>query len=365
MFATKLKTVFLPSNLNRFRLFHGSAVSNGYALTYEQFGNPSDVLKKVPIHTERSLSKNQVVVQFLASPINPADLNTIQGVYPLKPASFPAIGGNEGVAEVIKIGPDVKNVQIGDKIIPSALASGTWTTHTIINEKDLIVLDPDIDVLFASQITVNPCTAYRMLKDFVSLKEGDTIIQNGGNSAVGTFVIQLAKLWNIKTINVVRNRDDISQLKKNLKSLGADFVVTEEELRKRETSDEILGQVSKPKLALNCIGGQNATDCMRYLADEGVMVTYGGMSKKPVVIPTGAFIFKDHKYVGYWQSSWTKKHQSSATRLSMLKELTNLHKEGKLVIPKTVQISLDEYKDVMDKMQEGFTNAKYVFKFEK
>lgn len=60
---------------------------------------------------------------------------------------------------------------------------------------------------------MNPCTAYRMLKDFVCLKPGDTVIQNGGNSAVGQLVIQLCKEWNYKSVNVVRDRPNIQELK--------------------------------------------------------------------------------------------------------------------------------------------------------
>lgn len=44
---------------------------------------------------------------------------------------------------------------------------------------------PKMDLVTAATISVNPCTAYRMLKDFESLKPGDCVIQNGGNSAVG------------------------------------------------------------------------------------------------------------------------------------------------------------------------------------
>lgn len=62
-------------------------------------------------------------------------------------------------------------------------------------------------------LNVNPCTAYRMLKDYVQLKENDTIIQNGGNSAVGQLVIQLCKIWNLKSVNVIRDRSDASELK--------------------------------------------------------------------------------------------------------------------------------------------------------
>ncbi|XP_017483627.1 PREDICTED: probable trans-2-enoyl-CoA reductase, mitochondrial [Rhagoletis zephyria] len=337
---------------------------SSFALAYERFGEPGEVLQKVPIQPERTLKNSQVLVKYIASPINPADINTIQGVYPLKPASFPAIGGNEGVAEVLRIGPNVKSIQVGDKVIPAPAATGTWTTHRVLTEKDFIVLDKNVDPLFAAQITVNPGTAYRMLQDFVKLQEGDSVIQNGGNSAVGVYAIQLAKLWNIKTINVIRDRPDVDELRQYLKSLGADYVLTEEEIRKKEVMDEILSKVGKPKLALNCVGGQCATDCVRHLADGGTMVTYGGMSKKPVVLPTGSFIFKDHRFVGFWMTRWSKANQTSPKRIKMLSELSQLNSEKKLIIPKTIQVKLDDYKEVFETIQKGFSNSKYVFTFE-
>ena len=42
----------------------------------------------------------------------------------------------------------------------------------------------DIPAEYAATIGVNPCTAYRLLRDFVTLREGDCIIQNGANSQV-------------------------------------------------------------------------------------------------------------------------------------------------------------------------------------
>jgi len=45
-----------------------------------------------------------------------------------------------------------------------------------------------------------------MLKDFVDLRPGDWIIQNGANSAAGQAVIQIAAARGLKTINCVRNR---------------------------------------------------------------------------------------------------------------------------------------------------------------
>ncbi len=58
----------------------------------------------------------------------------------------------------------------------------------------------------AATIAVNPCTAYRMLHDFVQLEKNDVIVQNGANSGVGQYVIQIAKSLGIRSANVVRDR---------------------------------------------------------------------------------------------------------------------------------------------------------------
>jgi len=91
----------------------------------------------------------------------------------------------------------------------------------------------DTNVYALSGISSNPCTAYRMLHDFVSLNKNDVIIQNGANSACGQNVIQLANIFGYTSINIIRNRPepDLENLKNHLKSLGASYVLTEEELR--------------------------------------------------------------------------------------------------------------------------------------
>src|SRR5688572_14548492 len=52
----------------------------------------------------------------------------------------------------------------------------------------------DIGLINAATFSVNPCTAYRMLHDYEKLEggdDGDVVLQNGANSAVGQAVIQL------------------------------------------------------------------------------------------------------------------------------------------------------------------------------
>lgn len=114
-------------------------------------------------------------------------------------------------------------------------------------------------------ISVNPPTAYRMLKDFGNLIKGDIVIQNASNSAVGQAVIQLCAAWGYKSVNIVRNRPDIEKLKGDLHALGADLVITEDDIRLPSTKKLIENLGGSVKLALNGVGGKSATNLARLL----------------------------------------------------------------------------------------------------
>lgn len=85
-----------------YKFSQNSVNLSGYAITYKDYGDPCNVLEKVEYDVPDTLQPNQVLLKMLAAPINPADINMIQGKYALKP-KLPAVGGNEGVAEIVKV----------------------------------------------------------------------------------------------------------------------------------------------------------------------------------------------------------------------------------------------------------------------
>ncbi|KAI8336354.1 hypothetical protein BC941DRAFT_354606, partial [Chlamydoabsidia padenii] len=354
------------------------------ALVYSQYGNPSQVLKwnSYPLP---ALTADTVHFKFLASPINPADINQVQGVYPLEP-SFEllaetddtkyAVGGNEGVAQVIATGYNVKNLKVGDQVIMAQAGYGTWWTSAAGPASDFQLVLPhnDIDSSGVSPVqlatlSVNPCTAYRMLKYFVDLKRGDCVIQNGANSAVEQSVIQLAKAWGIKTINVVRNRPDIDKLRRELKQLGATHIITDDALGSHETKT-IIKEWGQPKLGLNCMGGKSATEMARHLRQvrrigaNGQYVTYGAMAKVPLAVPASLFIFKNLAFRGFWMSHWTGTH-SIEERTRMVKELIDLIKTRGFVEPKWIKVDWNEQavKSAVEQGIQGYGLEKQVIRF--
>lgn len=280
--------------------------------------------------------------------MNPADVNQIQGTYPSKPPfqmtlgtqEPSAVAGNEGAFEVITTGSGVKTLSKGDWVIMKKTGQGTWRTHAQMDESDLIKVEnkEGLTPLQIGTVGVNPVTAYRMIKDFCDwdwMRTGEEwLVQNGANSGVGRAAIQLSREWGLKTLNVVRERETpeaTEELKKDLYGLGATKVVTESELLSREFKgmvQEFTRQGKEPiRLALNCVGGKSATALAKTLAHGSHLVTYGGMSKQPVNLPTGLLIFNNLTFNGFWVSRWGDKNPE--LKENSIKDILQLTRSGK------------------------------------
>lgn len=327
-------------------------------------------LEEVPV--EGAVGAGQVRVRMLMAPINPADLNQVEGSYAFIPP-LPFVGGNEGVGEVVEAGPGSALAK-GDWVIPGVAGLGTWRSELVCAASALRPVSNRLPVEAAATMLVNPCTAYRMLEDFVALQPGSVVIQNGANSAVGRAVIQLCARRGIKTVNVVRDRPNFEALEAELRGLGASMVVKAERLPLPETLshvETVLG--SKPVLALNCVGGQAATDLARALAHGGTLVTYGGMSKKPVTIPTALLIFNDIRVTGFWVSAWYQREAQlaakgdttlSLAREKMMAELTEMYLQGELSMPPFRTHPLSSWHAVLEAALSPYTGHKELFRFD-
>lgn len=316
------------------------------------------------------------------SPLNPADINQIQGSYPTLPPfttalSTPApsaVPGSEACFEVIAAGSGVKTVAPGDWVIPRLGGLGTWRTHLQVDESAVVRVDKT--GLTASQVatvSVNPVTAWRLLKDFVHLKPGDWVIQNGANSGVGRAVIQLSKLWGLNNIAVVRSRPpaEAAQLTTELEALGATKVITEETLSAKSFPDLLTEWTNNRHppllLGLNCIGGDAATSLTKALSPNAYMVTYGGMSRRPIRLGAAALIFRNLHISGFWLSRWAE--TNPVARLDTLMELLQLVREGRFEMGPFEEMGWErgtgreELVAAVEGTLDGFRKGKGIFVF--
>ncbi|KAM0953248.1 putative trans-2-enoyl-CoA reductase (NADPH) [Dioscorea sansibarensis] len=301
-----------------------SPPSKGFV--YEQHGPPDQVLRMVELPPVQ-VKENDVCVKMLAAPINPSDINRIEGVYPVRP-QVPAVGGAEGVGEVYAVGSAVKSLSVGDRVIPCPTTFGTWQTYVVKEESVWHKVSKNVPIEYAATVTVNPMTALRMMEDFVELNPGDAIVQNGSSSMVGQCIVQLAKIRGVQSINLIRERPGSEELKEKLKKLGANEVFTENQLEVKNVKS-LLNNVQEPALGFNCVGGNAASLVLKFLRQGGTMVTYGGMAKKPITVSTSSFIFKDLSLRGFWLQKWMNTEKAQDCR-AMADHLLSFVEQGEL-----------------------------------
>ena len=105
---------------------------SGKKLGYTNYGDPSKVVKLEKEIIACDLQPGQVLARYLVAPVNPADINVLQGTYPIRPP-LPATAGGEGVAEVLAAGSSCQ-LQPGDWVLPSRPMTGTWRSHLVADE---------------------------------------------------------------------------------------------------------------------------------------------------------------------------------------------------------------------------------------
>src|SRR6478735_7148349 len=123
------------------------------AAVYETHGIPADVLQVVELPLAGPAA-NEVVVKMSAAPINPADLNSIEGKYAIK-ATLPATPGMEGAGTVVEIGSAVRDLTVGTQVIlPHSF--GTWREMAVIAAEKLVATPSEIEPIQAAMLRVNP-----------------------------------------------------------------------------------------------------------------------------------------------------------------------------------------------------------------
>lgn len=310
---------------------------------------PQDVIEAVEFELP-AVAAGQALVKVLAAPINPSDVLTLTGEYGMLPP-LPAIGGNEGVGQVLEVAADVTGLAPGQTVL-LPVGCGTWRTHLIAEARQLIPL-PGADPQQLAMLTVNPPTAYLMLRDFVDLQPGDWVIQNAANSGVGGYLIQLAKIRGLKTINVVRRDSAVA----TVQAEGGDVVLVDGPDLARRVREATGG--APVKLGIDAVGGASTDHLAASLAEGGVLVNYGRMSGEPCQVSPGSFVFRDVTLKGFWLARWFRQ-ATPQQQMQLFGELIQLIANGKLKARIAATYDISRIKEAVAAAAGGERDGKIV-----
>ena len=305
-------------------------------IIYEEIGEPSTVLKIQEVPSP-SLKHSDVRVAILATPIHPSNLLKISGQYGISP-KLPEIPGTEGVGRVIEVGTDVQSLSVGQLVFLAGYS--TWQQQVTGPAHSFIPLPEGGDIQQLSMLMINPITALRLLDSFVKLQQGEWVIQNAANSAVGCYLVQLAKAQGIRTINIVRRQSAVQPLL----DLGADHVLIDgpdlsRQVRRVSDGDRIA-------LGIDAIGGVAFSKMVDILSFRGTLVCYGLLSMQQPQLPSARLRFNELTIRGFWLAKWFEQ-VTSIEKQQTFAQVIDLVARGKLYAPVTQTFSLDDIQEAV------------------
>lgn len=267
------------------------------SVIFEEFGNPSEVLKL----GERPLPEpgpGQIRVKLGMSPIHNHDLSIIRGTYGYKPA-LPAVPGTEAMGIVDKLGDGVTHLKAGQRVTSGGVTAA-WADYFIIEARRAVPLPDAVSDEAGCQLVAMPLSVLMLIED-IEVKAGDWIIQNAANGAVGKILAQLAPSHGINIVNLVRRDAGVAELA----ALGIGNAVSTETLGWQERVKAITGGAPIVR-AVDSVGGDAADQIMSTLAQNGVLISFGAMSGKPLIISPANLLFKTATVKGFWGAKRTE-----------------------------------------------------------
>ncbi|TMW61346.1 hypothetical protein Poli38472_012537 [Pythium oligandrum] len=201
-----------------------STTFRGYVA--EGFGPINENIKLRLDLPHEPLQPSQVRIKIHSVATNPADWIVVEMgamLFPSVPTvETPLRLGYDGAGTITEVGSDVKDLQVGDEVVPltSAAQLGTFAEYMVLDEKLAVHKPNNLSFHQAAGVALVGITSYQALRA-VSFTKGERVLIIGGSTATGALGIQLAKELGasfVATTASMRNIDFV-------KSFGPDQVI--------------------------------------------------------------------------------------------------------------------------------------------
>jgi NADPH:quinone reductase-like Zn-dependent oxidoreductase len=233
------------------------------------YGHPEDVIRVIDAPAPEA-GEGEVVVAVEAAAMHIADLKFAHGEPGFRWFTFPRWAGEEGVGRIVACGAGVTDLSLGERVVlPQGI--GAFRQRVAVAAARVIpapVGEPEQLAL----ATVNAMTAYILLTDYAKAAPGAWVLQSGGNSSCGRFIIALAKEAGVRTVSIVRRES----LAEEVRALGCDAAVVD-----TGDADDMAAKIAeatggaKIMTGFDCIAGPMTETVARALSDHGTVVCYG------------------------------------------------------------------------------------------
>ena len=252
----------------------------------EQAGPPENIIYgDLPMPEPRGA---EVLVKVGAVAVNPVDTYIRNGAN-YWPLPQPFIIGCDLAGVVEAVGPDAKNLSVGDRVWGTNQGllgrQGTFAEYCAVDECWLYRTPDNVSDEIAAACALVGVTAHLGLFRDANLQAGETVFVHGGTGGVGSMVVQMAKAAGARVITTGGTDEKCARCRE----LGADVAVN------YKTQDVSAAVAEFAPQGVNVVWetlrDPDFDTLVSYLADRGRLILMAGRDARPE-FPVGPFYVK-------------------------------------------------------------------------
>lgn len=291
------------------------------AAFFNQHGGTAEI--RVGELPSPSPGPGDVVVAVGAAALNHLDLHVLHGIPGLSLA-LPHIGGSDIAGVIAEVGPDVDEWKPGDRVVidpgvscqecatcasdQAPLCShyaiigehrwGGFAERVVVPGRNLYRLPDDYPFETAAAAPLVFQTAWRALMSRARLEPGESILITGASGGVSTAAIQIARLAGATVLAMTSGAANVERVRE----LGANHVID----RMEEDFAAAVLRITEKRgvdVVLDSVGEAVWEGCIRSLAPDGRLVTYGGTSGPIVTLDVRRLFWRQLHIIGSTMAS--------------------------------------------------------------
>jgi NADPH2:quinone reductase len=259
-----------------------------YAIRYHETGDP-DVLRWEQVDVPAP-GVGEVLVKNTAIGVGLKETGERKGIYPCPP--LPAIPGITAAAEVLDIGPEVTDLNPGDRVAYAGLPPGSYCEQRLMPADRLVRLPDDMDDTTAAAIFHKGMTARFLVRKTYAINAGETVLVHAAAGGVGLLLCQWAKQLGATVIGTVSTDAKAEVAAAN----GCDYPIVYSRDDFVKAVRDVTGGVGVP-VVYDSVGKDTFSKSLECLQPLGLMVLYGIASGHPPPLELMKFdIWKSYFY---------------------------------------------------------------------
>ena len=319
------------------------------ALLCKQFGPPESlVLEDVP---SPQPGAGEVVVSIKAASVNFPDVLIIQNKYQFKPP-LPFSPGSELAGVVKEVGPDVKNVKPGDKVI-AFTTFGAFAEEVKTEAARLLPMPEGMGFDAAASFILTYGTTDHALRDRAQLKAGETLLVLGAAGGVGVAALEIGKALGARVIACASSDEKLAVCREH----GADETINYagEDLRERIKA---LTGGKGADVIYDAVGGPYTEPAFRSIAWRGRHLVIGFAAGEIPKLPLNLALLKGAAVVGVFWGDFTRREPQAFAKSA--RQLARWYQEGRLKPHVSATFPLAKAADAMNLLASRKAKGKVV-----